>query len=233
MLYLACAPKSNAAYVGYSEPRTDVEKHSTLEVPMHLRNAPTRLMKDLGYGAGYRYANDELDAYAAAERYLPDELAERGYYQPVDRGLELRLREALERLRGKPEGMMPLWVWVALRSALGGVWRYAIAKIWPTVPGGWPVATIAANVLGSFAIGVLSVLLAIRGMAGEVASSAGAVRVFWMTGVLGGFTTYSAFAFETVNLASGKAPWPAAVYVVATLVLCLAAAWAGRALVAS
>ncbi len=128
---------------------------------------------------------------------------------------------------------MPLWIWVALGSALGGVGRYAVAKIWPAVPGGWPIATIAVNVLGSFAIGALSVLLALRGSSGELASSAEAMRVFWMTGVLGGFTTYSAFALETVNLASGEAPWRAAVYVVATLVLCLAAAWAGRALVAS
>jgi CrcB protein len=129
--------------------------------------------------------------------------------------------------------MMPLWIWVALGSALGGVGRYAVAKIWPAVPGGWPIATIAVNVLGSFAIGALSILLALRGSSGEPASSAEAMRVFWMTGVLGGFTTYSAFALETVNLASGEEPWRAAVYVVATLVLCLAAAWAGRALVAS
>ncbi len=128
---------------------------------------------------------------------------------------------------------MPLWIWVALGSALGGVGRYAVAKIWPAVPGGWPIATIAVNVLGSFAIGALSILLALRGSSGEPASSAEAMRVFWMTGVLGGFTTYSAFALETVNLASGEEPWRAAVYVVATLVLCLAAAWAGRALVAS
>jgi putative ATPase len=104
VVYLACAPKSNAAYVGYGEARADVEKHGTLEVPMHLRNAPTRLMKDLGYGAGYRYAHDEPEAYAAGERYLPDDLAGRRYYRPVDRGLELRIREALERLRGKSGG---------------------------------------------------------------------------------------------------------------------------------
>jgi putative ATPase len=104
VVYLACAPKSNAAYVGYGEARADVEKLGTLEVPMHLRNAPTRLMKDLGYGAGYRYAHDEPEAYAAGERYLPEELAERRYYRPVDRGLELRISEALARLRGKSGG---------------------------------------------------------------------------------------------------------------------------------
>jgi CrcB protein len=129
--------------------------------------------------------------------------------------------------------MMPLWVWVALGSALGGVGRYAVAKIGPAVPGGWPIATIAVNVVGSFAIGALSVWLSGRGTSAEMAASTEAMRVFWMTGVLGGFTTYSAFALETVNLASGEAPWRAAVYVVATLVLCVAAAWAGRALAAS
>jgi CrcB protein len=129
--------------------------------------------------------------------------------------------------------MMPLWIWVALGSALGGVGRYAVAKILPAMPGGWPIATIAVNVFGSFAIGALSVLLATRDSSGEAAVSAEAMRVFWMTGVLGGFTTYSAFALETVNLASGEAPWRAAVYILATLILCLAAAFAGRAFVAS
>lgn len=100
VVYLACAPKSNAAYVAYNETVADAEKLGTLEVPMHLRNAPTRLMKELGYGAGYRYAHDEPGAYAAGERYLPDELAGRRCYRPVDRGLEIRIGEALERLRG-------------------------------------------------------------------------------------------------------------------------------------
>ena len=71
----------------------------SLEVPMHLRNAPTRLMKGLGYGKGYRYAHSEPGGYAAGERYLPDELPDRRYYRPVPRGLEIRIGEALERLR--------------------------------------------------------------------------------------------------------------------------------------
>lgn len=104
VVYLACAPKSNAVYVGYGEARADVERFGTLEVPMHLRNAPTKLMKELGYGAGYRYAHEEPGAYAAGERYLPDELAGRRYYRPVDRGLEIRIGEALERLRGTLAG---------------------------------------------------------------------------------------------------------------------------------
>jgi putative ATPase len=78
-----------------------VEKYGTLEVPLKLRNAPTRLMKELGYGKGYRYAHDEPGAFAAGERYLPDGLPERRYYRPVPRGLEIRIGEALERLRGK------------------------------------------------------------------------------------------------------------------------------------
>lgn len=119
---------------------------------------------------------------------------------------------------------MPLWLWVAFGSAVGGAGRYAIAKVWPSVPGGWPVATMAVNVAGSFAIGVLSVWLAAR---------APEQRLFWMTGVLGGFTTYSAFALETVTLAEGGALMRAAGYLALTVLLCLAAAAAGRALVTS
>ncbi len=101
VLYLAVAAKSNAAYVALGEARADVEKYGTLDVPLKLRNAPTRLMKELGYGQGYRYAHDEPGAFAAGERYLPDALPERRYYRPVPRGLEIRIGEALERLRGK------------------------------------------------------------------------------------------------------------------------------------
>ncbi len=126
---------------------------------------------------------------------------------------------------------MPLWMWVALGSAVGGVARYAIARLLPTVPGGWPLATMTVNVLGSFAIGWLSAWLANRAAAGGVAAQGvEALRLFWMTGVLGGFTTYSAFALETVTLGSSGEVLRAAVYVVATVVLCLAAALAGRAL---
>ncbi|MGH8226805.1 MAG: replication-associated recombination protein A [Steroidobacteraceae bacterium] len=99
IVFLACAPKSNAVYVALGEAKADVEQYGTLDVPLHLRNAPTRLMKDLGYGRGYRYAHDEPDAYAAGERYLPDELSDRRYYRPTARGLEIRIGEALARLR--------------------------------------------------------------------------------------------------------------------------------------
>jgi putative ATPase len=101
VVYLAVAAKSNSVYVAYGEVRADVEKYGTLEVPMQLRNAPTKLMKELGYGQGYRYAHDEPGAFAAGERYLPDGLPERRYYRPAPRGLEIRIGEALERLRGK------------------------------------------------------------------------------------------------------------------------------------
>jgi len=97
--YLACAAKSNAVYMAYNAAISDVRSQGSLEVPLHLRNAPTKLMKGLGYGKTYRYAHDEEDAYAAGENYLPDELAGRRYYHPVARGLEQRIAEKLERLR--------------------------------------------------------------------------------------------------------------------------------------
>jgi len=103
VVYLACVPKSNAVYVAMGEAMEDVGKFGTLEVPARLRNAPTRLMKELGYGRDYRYAHDEPDAYAAGERYLPDEMPDRRYYRPVSRGLELKIGEALARLRGNKQ----------------------------------------------------------------------------------------------------------------------------------
>jgi len=103
VVYLACAPKSNAVYVALGEAVQDVEQFGTLEVPARLRNAPTRLMKELGHGQGYRYAHDEPNAYAAGERYLPDELPDRRYYRPASRGLEIRIGEALSRLRDTPK----------------------------------------------------------------------------------------------------------------------------------
>jgi putative ATPase len=102
VVYLACAPKSNAVYVAMGEAMADVEKFGTLEVPLRFRNAPTGLMKNLGYGRDYRYAHDEPEAYVPGERYLPDDLPDRRYYRPVARGLELKIGEALARLRAKP-----------------------------------------------------------------------------------------------------------------------------------
>ena len=99
VLYLACAPKSNAAYTAYNAARAFVGEDATRPVPMHLRNAPTRLMKELGYGKAYRYAHDEAGAYAAGERYLPEGMTAPNWYQPTDRGLEARIREKLEQLR--------------------------------------------------------------------------------------------------------------------------------------
>ena len=119
---------------------------------------------------------------------------------------------------------MSPWLAVALGSALGGVGRYGLSSLWPWVPGGWPTATMTVNLLGSFAIGLLSVVLSARAGGAETA------RLFWMTGVLGGFTTYSAFALETVTLAGAGEAMRAAAYVVATVLVCLVAAFAGRAL---
>jgi putative ATPase len=104
VVYLACAPKSNAVYVAMGEAMADVEKFGTLDVPLRFRNAPTGLMKNLGFGRDYRYAHEEPDAYVAGERYLPDDLPDRRYYRPVARGLELKIGEALARLRAKSKG---------------------------------------------------------------------------------------------------------------------------------
>jgi len=99
IVYLACAPKSNAVYVAMNEALSAVRKTGSLEVPLHLRNAPTKLMKDLGYGKAYRYVHDEQDAYAPGENYFPQELGAQKYYYPVDRGLEIKIAEKLARLR--------------------------------------------------------------------------------------------------------------------------------------
>ncbi|MDH3220160.1 MAG: replication-associated recombination protein A [Gammaproteobacteria bacterium] len=99
IVYLACAAKSNAVYRAYQLAMEDARQSGSLEVPMHLRNAPTRFMQDHGYGEGYRYAHDEDDGFAAGETYFPEALAGRQYYHPVDRGLEIRIAEKLERLR--------------------------------------------------------------------------------------------------------------------------------------
>lgn len=99
LVYLACAPKSNAVYMGFKAAMREAAEHGSLEVPLHLRNAPTKLMKELGYGGEYRYAHDEPEAYAAGEDYFPDQLEPRRYYQPVPRGLELKIRDKLEHLR--------------------------------------------------------------------------------------------------------------------------------------
>ena len=98
VVYLACAPKSNAVYVASKAAMEDAREHGSLEVPLHLRNAPTRLMKDLGYGEKYRYAHDEDDAHAAGETYFPDDMSPVKYYHPVPRGLEIRIREKLEEI---------------------------------------------------------------------------------------------------------------------------------------
>jgi putative ATPase len=104
VVYLACVPKSNAVYVAMAEAMADVEKYGTLDVPLRFRSASTRLMKSMGYGRDYRYAHDEADAFAAGERYLPDEMPDRRYYRPVPRGLEIKIGEALARNRKRNEG---------------------------------------------------------------------------------------------------------------------------------
>ncbi len=99
IVYLACAAKSNALYTAYKTATNDVRHGDSEEVPLHLRNAPTRLMKEMDHGADYRYAHDEPEAYAAGENYFPQALRDRTYYHPVDRGLELKIAEKLDYLR--------------------------------------------------------------------------------------------------------------------------------------
>ena len=101
VVYLAVAPKSNAVYTAYNAMRAFVKQDGTRPVPLHLRNAPTALMKSLDYGKGYRYAHDEPDAFAAGERYFPDGLDPPPFYQPVPRGLEIRIAEKLQALRDR------------------------------------------------------------------------------------------------------------------------------------
>jgi len=98
VVYLAVAPKSNAVYKAFNEARAFVKQDGTRPVPMHLRNAPTRLMKELDYGKGYRYAHDEADGFAAGERYLPEGMAAPGFYRPVQRGLEIKIADKLQAL---------------------------------------------------------------------------------------------------------------------------------------
>lgn len=99
VVYLAAAPKSNAVYNAFNQVMADVRAEPAYDVPMHLRNAPTKLMKSMDYGSEYRYAHDEPNAYAAGEIYLPEDIAQKRYYQPVERGLEIKVQEKLAHLR--------------------------------------------------------------------------------------------------------------------------------------
>ena len=103
LVFLACAPKSNAVYTAYNQAMDTVKATPDYEVPMHVRNAPTSLMKDLDYGAEYRYAHDEPGAYAAGENYFPEELKDTQFYHPTDRGMEQKIKEKLEYLRSLDE----------------------------------------------------------------------------------------------------------------------------------
>ena len=103
VVYMACAAKSNAVYTAFKSAMKDAREQGSLDVPVHLRNAPTRLMKELGYGHEYRYAHDEPDAYAAGETYFPDEMGERQYYDPAPRGLEIKIAEKMAYLRSLDE----------------------------------------------------------------------------------------------------------------------------------
>jgi putative ATPase len=101
VMYLACAAKSNASYMAYNDAMAFVKQTGSKEVPLHLRNAPTKLMKSLDYGKDYRYAHNEADAYAAGESYFPDDLKKQTFYKPAPRGLEIKIMEKLARLRAQ------------------------------------------------------------------------------------------------------------------------------------
>jgi putative ATPase len=103
-VYMACAPKSNAVYRAFDAAMDDVRSHGSLAVPLHLRNAPTRLTRQLGHARDYRYPHDEPEAYAAGERYFPDEMEVKRYYSPSSRGLEQKIGEKLSRLRALDRG---------------------------------------------------------------------------------------------------------------------------------
>ena len=99
IIFLSVSAKSNASYTAYHQAMDDVKKWGSLDVPLHLRNAPTSLMKSLEYGKNYRYAHDESDAFVKGERYLPEKLDKKIYYSPVNRGLEIQIAEKLKQLR--------------------------------------------------------------------------------------------------------------------------------------
>jgi putative ATPase len=103
VIYMASAPKSNAVYEAFNAAMADVKANPGYEVPLHLRNAPTRLMKNLDYGTEYRYAHNEPGAYAAGENYFPEQLKDKRYYFPVERGMEDKIRQKLEYLRSLDE----------------------------------------------------------------------------------------------------------------------------------
>lgn len=105
IVYAAVASKSNAVYVAFHNAMRDAKQLGSLEVPLHIRNAPTKLMKELGYGKEYRYAHDEPDAYAAGENYFPEGIESRTYYFPVERGLEIKIKEKLTQLRERDKNM--------------------------------------------------------------------------------------------------------------------------------
>ncbi|WP_343592005.1 replication-associated recombination protein A [Paracidovorax wautersii] len=107
VIYLAVAPKSNAAYKAYNAARAHIKADGTRPVPMHLRNAPTQLMKTLDYGKGYRYAHDEEGGFAAGENYLPEGMEPPGFYRPVPRGLEIKIGQKMDELRARNEAASP------------------------------------------------------------------------------------------------------------------------------
>ena len=182
-IYLALAPRSNAAYVAFGAARGDVREHGTQPVPMALRNAPTRLMKELGYGQGYQYDHDLEGGVALAQQCLPEILRDRSYYQPAEQGLEIRLREKLAALRlarsaarnagagaarRRPRRMSasnwPHFLAVGCGGAAGAMLRHAVNQLF--IARGWygiPAATLLVNVAGCLLGGLVLAWLDTKG----------------------------------------------------------------------
>ena len=230
-VYCACAAKSNAVYkrIRRGAQRAVAERRFTLPVPVHIRNAPTGLAKRMGHGAAYRYDHDEPEAFAAGQTYFPDELGEQVYYEPVERGLEIRdRREARAAARPGRIGMgtgFKVLVPIALGGAAGALLRYLVSMWAHALAGtGFPYGTLLVNVAGSFAIGLLYVVIVEQ--PGILAHYRGPL----MVGLLGAFTTFSAFSLETLHLVEGGEIGKAGLNTLLNVVLCLGACWAGLAL---
>ena len=205
VIYLASAPKSNAAYIAFNQAMQDAKTSGSLEVPLHLRNAPTKLMKSLDYGKGYRYAHDEADGFASGETYFPEALGVKRYYQPKNNGLEIKIKAKLDELRRRNGGnRMKLLakeiVAVALGGGVGSVLRFALSRwVQSWVPGrAFPWGMFVCNVLGCLLVGLLAGILIHRMSVGPL------WRAGILIGVLGGFTSFSSFSLDTSHLIAGR-----------------------------
>ena len=199
-LYLATAPKSNAVYTAFKAATRAAKEHGSLMPPKTILNAPTKLMKKIGYGEGYRYDHDEPDAFSGQD-YWPDRLGRQAFYEPADRGFEREMRKRLDwwaklRRERAAASRMTAYLLVFLGAGIGGALRHAVNVACARglrdrlSRGARSPSTSSARSL----MGVLAGWLAFR--AGE--AWAHPARLFLATGLLGGFTTFSAFSLDAV-----------------------------------